>query len=109
RRGDPRLYPAPRLGRLRPGLAARAAATRRDRSRDRRRNPGDHEGDHRPRDVRARVLRLQVRSPMNFDDILYNKQDGIATITINRPKVLNAFRSQTVDEMVAAFQDAWAD
>ena len=46
---------------------------------------------------------------MNFDDILYNKQDGIATITINRPKVLNAFRSQTVDEMVAAFQDAWAD
>jgi 2-ketocyclohexanecarboxyl-CoA hydrolase len=46
---------------------------------------------------------------MTFDDIVYEKQDGIATITINRPKVLNAFRSQTVDEMVAAFQDAWAD
>jgi 2-ketocyclohexanecarboxyl-CoA hydrolase len=46
---------------------------------------------------------------MTFNDILYDKQDGIATITINRPKVLNAFRSQTVDEMVAAFQDAWAD
>jgi 2-ketocyclohexanecarboxyl-CoA hydrolase len=46
---------------------------------------------------------------MTFDDIVYDKQDGIATITINRPKVLNAFRSQTVDEMVAAFQDAWAD
>jgi 2-ketocyclohexanecarboxyl-CoA hydrolase len=46
---------------------------------------------------------------MELDDILYDKQDGIATITINRPKVLNAFRSQTVDEMVAAFQDAWAD
>jgi naphthoate synthase len=46
---------------------------------------------------------------MKFDDILYDNQDGVATITINRPKVLNAFRSQTVDEMVAAFQDAWAD
>jgi 2-ketocyclohexanecarboxyl-CoA hydrolase len=46
---------------------------------------------------------------MELNDILYDKQDGIATITINRPKVLNAFRSQTVDEMVAAFQDAWAD
>ena len=46
---------------------------------------------------------------MSFEDILYEKDDGIATIAINRPKVLNAFRAQTVDEMVAAFQDAWAD
>jgi len=46
---------------------------------------------------------------MSFDDILYEKDDGIATITINRPKVLNAFRAQTVDELVEAFKDAWAD
>jgi 2-ketocyclohexanecarboxyl-CoA hydrolase len=46
---------------------------------------------------------------MNFEDILYEKDDGIATITINRPHVLNAFRAQTVDEMVEAFRDAWAD
>jgi 2-ketocyclohexanecarboxyl-CoA hydrolase len=44
-----------------------------------------------------------------FEDILYEKADGIATITINRPKVLNAFRAETVDEMVEAFKDAWAD
>ncbi len=46
---------------------------------------------------------------MPFDDILYDKADGIATITMNRPAVLNAFRAQTVDEMTDAFKDAWAD
>src|SRR6516162_7647585 len=46
---------------------------------------------------------------MQLDDILYEKQDGIATVTINRPKVLNAFRARTVDEMIAAFHDAWRD
>ncbi|MGH7804318.1 MAG: enoyl-CoA hydratase-related protein, partial [Candidatus Binatia bacterium] len=46
---------------------------------------------------------------MSFEDLLYDKSDGIATITINRPKQLNAFRGQTVDEMIEAFKDAWSD
>src|SRR5262249_60821902 len=46
---------------------------------------------------------------MPFQDILYDKSDGIATITINRPEKRNAFRTLTVDEMIAAFQDAWWD
>ena len=46
---------------------------------------------------------------MAFRDISYDKQDGIATITISRAEVMNAFRAETVDEMVEAFQDAWAD
>jgi len=46
---------------------------------------------------------------MDFEDIVYEREAGIATITINRPKVLNAFRAHTVDEMVEAFKDAWAD
>jgi 2-ketocyclohexanecarboxyl-CoA hydrolase len=44
-----------------------------------------------------------------FTDVLYDKREGIATVTINRPDVLNAFRAQTVHELIAAFQDAWAD
>jgi naphthoate synthase len=44
-----------------------------------------------------------------FQDILYSKKDGAARISINRPKSLNAFRPQTIDEMRAAFQDAWDD
>src|SRR5437879_1850184 len=46
---------------------------------------------------------------MQFQDILYDKSDGVATITINRPQVRNAFRTLTVDELIAAFQDAWWD
>src|SRR5262249_37914159 len=46
---------------------------------------------------------------MAFQDILYEKRDGIATITINRPKVLNAFRAETVEEMLEAMRDAEED
>jgi 2-ketocyclohexanecarboxyl-CoA hydrolase len=46
---------------------------------------------------------------MAFQDILYDKRDGTATITINRPKVLNAFRAETVEEMLAAMRDAEDD
>src|SRR4029453_4349882 len=46
---------------------------------------------------------------MGYTDILYDAGDGIATITINRPKVLNAFRAETVTEMIEAFHAAWAD
>lgn len=46
---------------------------------------------------------------MPFQDILYEKRDGTATITINRPKVLNAFRAETVEEMLEAMRDAEDD
>ena len=46
---------------------------------------------------------------MAFEDILYEKRDGVATITINRPKVLNAFRAETVEEMLEAMRDAEGD
>lgn len=44
-----------------------------------------------------------------FQDILYEKWDGIAKITINRPEVRNAFRPLTVDEMMKALHDARMD
>ena len=46
---------------------------------------------------------------MPYEDILYDKSDGVATITLNRPEVLNAFRGQTVLEMTEAVQDASGD
>lgn len=45
----------------------------------------------------------------DFTDILYQKADGIAKITINRPEVRNAFRPQTVFEMSKALEDARED
>ena len=45
----------------------------------------------------------------SYNDIIYGKSDGIATVTINRPEVRNAFRPRTIDEMIDAFKDAWAD
>ncbi len=45
----------------------------------------------------------------NYQDIIYEKMDGIAKITINRPEVRNAFRPETVNEMFDAFSDARED
>ncbi len=52
---------------------------------------------------------IEWQSAGNFEDIFYHKADGIAKITINRPKVRNAFRPQTVNEMSEAFADARDD
>jgi naphthoate synthase len=45
----------------------------------------------------------------NYKDIIYEKMDGIAKITINRPEVRNAFRPETIIEMYDAFTDARED
>ena len=36
-------------------------------------------------------------SVKEYEDILYDKFQGIARITINRPEVHNSFRPQTLD------------
>jgi 2-ketocyclohexanecarboxyl-CoA hydrolase len=41
---------------------------------------------------------------MEFTDILYTVTKGVARITINRESVMNAFRADTVEEMVQAFR-----
>jgi naphthoate synthase len=46
----------------------------------------------------------------SYSDIKYHKTtDGIAKITINRPEVRNAFRPQTVNQMIDALEDARVD
>jgi len=50
---------------------------------------------------------------LNYKDIIYEKsgapQQGIAKITINRPEVRNAFRPETVIELIDAFHHAHLD
>jgi naphthoate synthase len=43
-----------------------------------------------------------------FDDILVEHDDTNLVVTINRPERYNAFRGQTVDELLRAFRYAWA-
>ena len=52
---------------------------------------------------------LAWKPARTFTDILYEKAEGIAKITINRPDVRNAFRPLTVREMGQAFEAARED
>src|SRR3954449_4613553 len=45
----------------------------------------------------------------DLTDVRYEVEDGLAWITIDRQDRLNAFRAQTVDELIRCFKSAWAD
>jgi enoyl-CoA hydratase/carnithine racemase len=46
---------------------------------------------------------------MELNDILYEKKEGIAVVTFNRPDVLNAFRQATLHEFISILDDVKAD
>ena len=46
---------------------------------------------------------------MNYEDIRLDKSGSVATITIDRPKVLNAIRFQTMLEIQSSLKDIEAD
>jgi enoyl-CoA hydratase/carnithine racemase len=44
-----------------------------------------------------------------LENVLYEKKDGIAYVTLNRPKVLNALNQRTWQDLRTAFEDARDD
>jgi len=50
-----------------------------------------------------------VIAGLSFETVLYEKKTGIAYVTLNRPKVLNALNKRAIAELKAAFEDARDD
>ncbi len=46
---------------------------------------------------------------MEYRSILYKKEGGKATITINRPRALNALNREIIDELFIALKEAAGD
>ncbi|MBX9569973.1 MAG: enoyl-CoA hydratase/isomerase family protein [Candidatus Obscuribacterales bacterium] len=56
-----------------------------------------------------KMLTGMAPEDFNFQRIIYRKQSYTATITINRPEVLNCFDMITLKELAAAFEDVTHD
>ena len=55
------------------------------------------------------AARNKTSRTRQYRDILYEVKDQVAWVTINRPRVLNAFREQTLDEMIDALKSTRED
>ena len=42
-------------------------------------------------------------------DVVYEVDQALAWVTINRPERFNSFRGRTIDELILCFKTAWAD
>src|SRR5215813_10753732 len=55
---------------------------------------------------------MKMSSPVTapkLENVIYEKKDGIAYVTLNRPKVLNALNKATWQDLRTAFADARDD
>ena len=50
-----------------------------------------------------------MRDSRDYKEILFEINEDVAWITINRPEVLNAFREQTLDELIIAVRSTRED
>jgi len=55
------------------------------------------------------VTKKRASRAAKYQDILYEVKDQVAWVTINLPRVLNAFREQTLDEMIDALKSTRED
>src|SRR6478672_7133016 len=55
------------------------------------------------------VVRTSAKAALTLDNVVYEKQDVLAYVTVNRPKVLNALNTPTWKDLRKAFEDARDD
>ena len=57
----------------------------------------------------AKPKARNVAAGKDYSDVLFEVKDQVAWITINRPRALNAFREQTLDQMIDAVKSTRED
>src|ERR1051326_9233637 len=57
----------------------------------------------------TRKSKVPKRTTRRYSDILYEVKDQVAWVTINRPRVMNAFREQTLDQLIDALKSTRED
>jgi len=55
------------------------------------------------------MLSKEWKTDKEYKDITYKKRNGVIRIAFNRPEVRNAFRPNTVFELLDAFHNARED
>lgn len=60
-------------------------------------------------EIKEENMSVAWKQVRDYTDIIFEKADGMAKITINRPEVHNAFRPETLNEMIDAFNDCRED
>ena len=53
--------------------------------------------------------REETMAATTFETLLYAVEDGVATVTLNRPEKLNAFNTQMMNDMIAVFDETDRD
>ena len=55
------------------------------------------------------AIAVSPTAALTLGNVLYEKKDAIAYVTVNRPKVLNALNTPTWKDLRTAFEDARDD
>ena len=102
--GGDQVAADPRRRRLHHGVPHRAHLPRRQAHRDRRGHLGGPAHGHRARDPR-----IPVEGAWDRASVLYEVKDGVGTITLNRPRVLNALDTDLAASLADAAERAARD